>query len=210
MSAIKEVKARETKQYPKAYQKYLKKELAWVKSRIGYTDSLLDAGCGDGRLTPILSKLCNHYVGVDLDAHALSKANRFKSNRIKFLKADLAKLSKHFRKNSFETVVCLWNTLGNIENDQQALSELFWVASKTCLITVVKKGNLKKRIDYYKKLKSPYSLDKKTETFHSKAWGVARAYSKAELRKMCQKAGFKVKEIVSLGKIGIGASLEKW
>ncbi len=51
------------------------------------TDRVFDLGCGTGQLLSHLD--CEEYLGVDLDAFALERANtRFSANNIRFLEGD--------------------------------------------------------------------------------------------------------------------------
>jgi len=169
MSNIKASSVRETESAPPLYQIYIKKEKSWVKSRIKHTVSLIDIGCGEGRATSFLSKLTDKYFGVDLDSKAIYKAKKLENGKIKFEIMDVTKLSNYFPSNSFETSVCLWNTIGNIEYDKKAIKEMYNITSKKCFITGLKRGNLKSRINYYKSYNIKYKLDLKKEIFYSKA-----------------------------------------
>lgn len=200
---------RKTEKAPRIYQDYFKKEVEWLKKRIKHTSSLLDAGCGEGRLALFLSSLTDSYVGIDADSKAISKAKKSENGKTKFIALDVTNLSEYFSPNSFQTSVCLWNTIGNIEDDAKALKEIHHVTDKNCFITTLKKGTLKARINYYTSYGLKYELDEENEIFRSEAWGVARAYSKENFRKMCEAVGFRVVEIVDLGKIGFGIELKK-
>jgi len=210
MTYLKAEKVRRTEDYPKEYKEYLDKEIKWVKNKITFTEKLLDAGCGDGRLYPELREVCKEYVGIDLDRKAIDKAKKFESKDAKFFVMDITKLSENFPSNYFDTIVCLWNTLGNIEYDKKAIVEFFKIVKNNCIISTVEKGNFKLRLAHYRKLNiKNLKIDRKAEIIRTKEWGVARAYSKKKLKKLCEEAGFKVLEIKQLGKIGIGIFLKK-
>ena len=209
MNKIKSKKVRDTKLAPPIYQDYIKKEKSWIKKKIKHTSSLIDVGCGEGRAVSFLSKLTDSYMGVDFDSKAISKAKKLENKKIKFKILDVTKLSDYFSRNSFEISVCLWNTIGNIENDERAIKEMYKITSKRCFITTLKKGNVKERIHYYNSYKINYKLDKRNEIFYSDAWGIARAYSRGDFKTLCRNVGFKVVSTVDLGKIGFGVELKK-
>lgn len=209
MSNVKAVSVRKTEKYPREYKEYLRLEKRWVNKNLKDCDSLLDVGCGDGRMYPVLKKLCNRYVGVDLDIVALKVARKYESSKSKFTFLDVTKKQKKFKRGEFDCVVCLWNTIGNIPNDVAALRFMHHVCSRKCLITVVKKGTLKLRNKYYTTLNANFRIDEKSEIIYSKEWGFSKPYSKNEIASLCKRVGFKVVKIISLGKVGWGIVLAK-
>jgi len=70
-------------------------------------EKALDAGCGSGDLSLLLSKYVNHVVGIDLSHSMINIAKRQKADQQKtnmdFLVADLENLP--FREQSFDVVV---------------------------------------------------------------------------------------------------------
>ena len=70
-------------------------------------EKALDAGCGSGDLSLLLSKYVNHVVGIDLSHSIINIAKRQKADQQKtnvdFLVADLENLP--FREQSFDVVV---------------------------------------------------------------------------------------------------------
>ncbi|HHD92075.1 MAG TPA: hypothetical protein ENL06_00410 [Candidatus Portnoybacteria bacterium] len=118
-------------------------------------------------------------------------------------------MSGVFPENFFETSVCLWNTIGNIEEDKKAIEEMFKITSQRCFITTLRRGNLKERINYYKSYGVNFEVDEDNEIFYSDAWGIVRSYRKEDFKKICKEVGFKVVEIVDLGKIAFGIELKK-
>ncbi|HYK92107.1 MAG TPA: class I SAM-dependent methyltransferase [Acidobacteriota bacterium] len=53
---------------------------------IDEADRVFDFGCGTGQVLPFLR--CAHYLGVDLDASALTKASRHSTPQIRFMEGD--------------------------------------------------------------------------------------------------------------------------
>jgi len=70
-------------------------------------EKALDAGCGSGMLSLLLSKYVNHVVGIDLSHSIINIAKRQKADQqrtnVDFLVADLENLA--FREQSFDVVV---------------------------------------------------------------------------------------------------------
>ncbi|MBS1266279.1 MAG: Ubiquinone/menaquinone biosynthesis C-methyltransferase UbiE [Candidatus Woesearchaeota archaeon] len=209
MSTEKAESVRETEKAPPIYQVYIKKEKEWIERKITHTKSLIDVGCGEGRATAFLSPLTDKYVGIDLNSKAISKAKKLENNKIAFKVVDVTKMSEIFPENAFETSMCLWNTIGNIEKDNKAIEEMYKITSEKCFITTLKRGNLKERTNYYNSYGVKFEVDEENEIFYSDAWGISRSYDKEEFKKMCEAVGFKVVEIVDLGKIAFGIELKK-
>lgn len=63
---------RNTDAAPEVFQTFIQKELAWVQQSIVHCKTLLDAGCGDGRIATELSALTDHYTGIDYDQDAIA------------------------------------------------------------------------------------------------------------------------------------------
>lgn len=59
--------------------------LSWILSKLVPGDSLLDVGCGDGRLASRIAPGCSLYVGVDLSPSALQKARQRLPRRFRLL-----------------------------------------------------------------------------------------------------------------------------
>jgi 2-polyprenyl-3-methyl-5-hydroxy-6-metoxy-1,4-benzoquinol methylase len=87
------------------------KRLAFVLSRYKFAAKMgcdgrmvCELGCSEGIGTPILSEFASGYLGVDMDADAITAANRnWSRENVSFIEADF--LGKSF--GSFETVVSL-------------------------------------------------------------------------------------------------------
>lgn len=82
---------------------------------------LLDAGCGPGRLAPIMGKRFE-YVGVDASYHLIEHAKK-NYPRMTFLKGDIRLLE--FDDETFDVVTCI-NVIKHLDRPQvlNALSEL--------------------------------------------------------------------------------------
>jgi ubiquinone/menaquinone biosynthesis C-methylase UbiE len=98
---------------PKPLLEYLSAEEGKLKNSV-FGGSVLDLGCGNGRVTNLLSNVSNKVTGVDFSDHLRSQAKinlRDKSDIELYLED--AK-SMHFKDASFDYVVMAWNTFGNL------------------------------------------------------------------------------------------------
>ncbi len=85
---------------------------------------VLDLGCGEGRLYPLLSKR-GDYCGIDIDSRYVTKAkSNFPSGSFKIMDAD----SLSFGDTCFDIVFCGFNVVDEIED--KALSEIYRVLKK--------------------------------------------------------------------------------
>ncbi len=108
---------------PKPLLEYLSAEESELKNTIS-GGSVLDIGCGNGRTTKLLSELSDTVVGVDFSDHLLNQAkiNLSGKNNVELFLEDAK--SMHFKDASFDYVVMMWNTFGNLYSSRnQVLQE---------------------------------------------------------------------------------------
>lgn len=92
---------------------YLELEEKTIRDAIKH-GRVLDVGCGNGRSTAILCELADEVVGIEFSRRLLQQARKKlkrKGNVTLFLE-DAAKT--HFDDSSFDYIVMLWNTFGNL------------------------------------------------------------------------------------------------
>ena len=197
--------------YPKAYQKLLNREIELASKFISGSSSVLDIGCGNGRLTEKLAPLVDEYVGIDINKKYLDAAKRKsrKLTNVKFIHVNAEKLIGTFEEDRFQKSIALWNTMACVSNDQKCIKQIASVVRDGFFFTVNKKGTLKLREKYYKTLGIKYRIDKETETIFSSQWGATRAYSKNEIEKMAKNSGFKISKIQPIFNIMYAVYLEK-
>ncbi len=99
---------------PKEVQEYLDNEIEFINTHLVKGKSILEIGCGFGRLLEILSKNSKKVTGIDYSKNLLRIAReRLKDKKnIELHHMNAKKLD--FKDNSFDYVVCLDNTLGNM------------------------------------------------------------------------------------------------
>ena len=83
--------------------------------------NILDAACGEGYGSHLLSSYANKVTGLDIDIKAISHAqNRYKQSNLDFVIGSCAQLP--FKDNSFDLVVS-FETLEHLEQQEEMLSE---------------------------------------------------------------------------------------
>mgnify|MGYP001403056581 CR=1 FL=1 len=90
-------------------KRYLEAEILFLLGRISPSDSILELGCGYGRVAYRLAKAAGRVVGIDNAAGSIELARRLSppGSRCEFLEMDALELA--FRGHEFEKVVCVQN-----------------------------------------------------------------------------------------------------
>ncbi len=154
----------------------------------------MDVGCGNGRIIPDIVYLVEQYTGIDTDSEYLKTAKEISRNyeNVMIMRLDAEQISKKFKNNSFAKTICLWSTIGCFKNDGKAMKEIAKVTRDKLFFTIITKGTLEKRKEYYEKLGIKYAIDRKSETIKSPQWGMVKAYSKEDLVKLIHNTGLKI------------------
>lgn len=94
---------------------------------------VLDAGCGYGEYLPLLAKRRAKIIGFDTDISNLHIAREVHKNyqQVDFVQGDLAYLP--FKKEVFDTVVCL-SVLEHLNKPGKAANQLSFVAKKGSIV----------------------------------------------------------------------------
>ena len=100
--------------------------------RLAGGESLLDLGCGIGYFTELLSLKNAQVIGIDIDTKAILYAKQNTSGN-KFLIASAEALP--FKENSFDKLLCS-EVLEHIENDEQAVSEIYRVCKSDAIVVI--------------------------------------------------------------------------
>ena len=90
-------------------KQYLEAEIQFVIQHLGRTDSVLELGCGYGRVTFRLAGVSNRVVGIDTAAESLRLASQLSGSgpECEFLEMDAMELT--FDDAEFDKVVCIQN-----------------------------------------------------------------------------------------------------
>lgn len=109
--------------------------------------SVLDVGCGSGHHVRSLKSLGINAMGMDFSIGMLNEARAFGNDSYVLGNA----LEMPFRRNSFDLLICMGNTIGSVEDAEKAICEMLRVAGKSILLEFRqekgKKGFLKRRFD---------------------------------------------------------------
>lgn len=91
----------------------------------GQNQSLLDVGCATGELAV---KLADHHQVKGIDSNPtmiqIAKEQSVDQKEADFQVADMLHLTKMFKEESFDCVICIGNTLAHLQNDAEVLSFL--------------------------------------------------------------------------------------
>ncbi|MFH0835098.1 MAG: class I SAM-dependent methyltransferase [Candidatus Micrarchaeota archaeon] len=207
-----EFKALIPKYYPPKYQKYIAEETDLLKTKLSGAGRVLEAGVGVGRIIPELAPVVKEFVGVDNAELMLKQSQEVAKNfpNVKIVKADLENLSKIFPPNHFDFTLCLWNTLGNVDDEVAVLKELARVTSKSIFVTVYLKGTLDDRKNWYKQVGITISkVDEKNEIFYSETGLRSKSYALADVGELANKSGLGIKESKILAGVILWLELEK-
>lgn len=69
-------------------------------------DVLLDAGCGEGYTSYVVSKKVKKVIGVDISKETIDFNNKFSNKKLSFQVVDLNNLSKSFY-SKFDKIICM-------------------------------------------------------------------------------------------------------
>jgi 2-polyprenyl-6-hydroxyphenyl methylase/3-demethylubiquinone-9 3-methyltransferase len=105
---------------PPRVQRYLEAEIVHALSRLTPADTVLELGCGTGRIARRLAAVARRVVGIDTAAQSLALAReRVSANTIEYLEMDA--LDLRFPDGSFDVVLCLQNGICAFGVDPVAL-----------------------------------------------------------------------------------------
>jgi SAM-dependent methyltransferase len=102
-------------------QQYFESEIEHLRRRIIHGESVLELGCGYGRVTLRLTDIAGRLVGIDNAEENLALARRLAgpASRCEFLLMDALSLS--FAEGEFDLVICIQNGICAFGVDQESL-----------------------------------------------------------------------------------------
>ncbi len=94
---------------PARVQRYLEAEIVFVAGKLRPTDTVLELGCGYGRVALRLAQVAARVVGIDTSSASLALARRIAGPepRCEFLRMNASALT--FEDEAFDAVVCVQN-----------------------------------------------------------------------------------------------------
>ncbi|MCJ7786950.1 class I SAM-dependent methyltransferase [Patescibacteria group bacterium] len=174
---------------------WVKKETYWLKKNINKNSIVLDIGCGWGDDLKTIAKIIKSGIGVDNDLKAIKEAKNNLScfKNIKLFFKDAKKL--YFKDNTFDYVICLGNTFGNLEKDKhKVLKEMKRIVKDNgkIVISVYSEKALPARMEGYKKMVAPIKKITKEGTVYIKEGFISEQFSKKKIKKIFNLAKLKV------------------
>ena len=102
-------------------KQYLETEIQFILQQLKNTDSVLELGCGYGRVTLRLTEVASRVVGIDTSIESLKLARQLSASITKcdFLEMDALELT--FSDAEFDKVVCVQNGICAFGVDQELL-----------------------------------------------------------------------------------------
>lgn len=205
----KEFKGLMPKYYPEKYKKYIHEEVDLLKSKVNGANRILEAGVGMGRLIPHLAPLVKEMIGIEITKFMLEISKDVAKDfpNVKIIDEKIENVSNVFPENYFDYSLCVWNTLGNVEDPEVVLKELSKVTAKSIFITVFHKGTIKDRLEFYKAVDVTMDkIDEENEIFYHEGY-TSKTFSVGDIEDLAQKTGLFVKETRVLGGVMLWAEL---
>lgn len=196
--------------YPKVYQEYIREEATLLKEKIEGAERILEAGVGIGRLIPELAPLVREFVGVDNTDRMLVEANRVaeRYENAKIVSADLESLGEVFPHGHFEHSLCVWNTLGNVNDEVRVLDALREVTKKSIIVTTYLKGTIEQRKEWYKTVGIPVQeIDTQNEVFYTESGLKSKSYAPEEMERIAKQSGLKVFDSKKISEVMLWSEL---
>ena len=208
-----EFKPLSPKYYPEKYKIYIEEERNLIKKILeeGNAKNVLEAGVGIGRLIPDIARLVGEFYGIDNSDYMIKKsqiiAEKFDNVRIK--KMNIEEVSQKFPRNFFDYSLCVWNTLGNVESEVDALKSLREVTKNSVIVTTYLKGTIEDRKEWYKSVDVEIDkIDAENEIFYSKSGLKSKSYSQEDIQKIAEMSGFKDVDFKILGEVILWSELK--
>ena len=199
------------KYWPEKLREYLEKEDKFLIKNIKEDSVLLDVGSGEGRHLRLLSKKCKKLFGIDYSKTMTDYSKRVLGgyNNVVTLNEDIK--STEFPKSSFDFIICMFNTFGNMDIETQKIflekvRELIKIDG-TIYLSVYSNKAEETQIEFYKKIglvvKGSGSDFVYTDGF------ISERFSKDKIKKIVETKGLKIKNIVELNYISLLFEIEK-
>lgn len=121
---------------PEEYLIYLKEVFiyTWCKEKISQDDCCLDAGCGEGYGTKLLSSAAKKIIGIDIDKKIIEKASKkYAGNNCAYQLYDGKTIS--FADNYFDLIVS-FHAIEHIKDDTGFLDEICRVLKSNGLFII--------------------------------------------------------------------------
>ncbi len=108
---------------PERTRRYLEAEVEFVLERMPPASSVLELGCGYGRVLAKLAWKASSVFGVDTSLESLAMARETMPGARGWHLVQMNAVRLGFRRGSFDTVICIQNGLSAFKVDQRKLIE---------------------------------------------------------------------------------------
>jgi SAM-dependent methyltransferase len=175
-------------------------DVRFCADRFTKPGSILDLGCGTGRLADAFASRGFDYLGIDLSEEMLAVAKRHETEHVRFVQGNLLNLRELVRE-PFDYAACLFSTFGMIRGDRERKQFLHDV------FNVLKSGG-----EFILHVHNRHFFGLgwkrwgKVEITMPQAYGGAALtlshFSRSEAVKLVREGGFAVKEVLAVAPRG--------
>ncbi len=173
---------------------YLGAEAKRLKKLVRDNSVILDVGCGSGRCIALLKRTAGKIVGVDYSAKMIRKAFK-KVGKCPNVELFLENAeSMPFADNSFDYVLCMFNTLGVLDGSKEkALREIKRVVKPKGKIfaSVYSENALDEQIKEYTKYLGLTIKKIDADAVYTKEGFISERFGRAKIRRLFGSAGLK-------------------
>ena len=108
---------------PRRVQQYLQAEANHVLGKINPADTVLELGCGYGRILPLLAQKAHRVVGIDTSLDSLVMGHAQLGGYSNCFLSQMDAIQLAFRQGCFDVAVCIQNGISAFHVDQRRLIE---------------------------------------------------------------------------------------
>ena len=195
---------------PSQIKEFIDKEILYLKDVVGKNNSILEIGCGYGRMFEYLKPDKNNVFGIDYSLRMIKKAQTL-NGKSQIARLCLMRAEKlGFEDNAFDIVLCLNATFGNMPGIEiEVLREMKRVVKKggAIALTFFSEKARDAQLKNYARL--GFKIRHETQNAIMTEEGLySRRFSKSDLKKLFRESGINA-DIASFCPIGYFAILYK-
>jgi ubiquinone/menaquinone biosynthesis C-methylase UbiE len=195
------------------YRELFQKETEYLINKIPINSSVLDVGCGDGRVIKIILETTQNITGVDNESAAIQEAKERLASfpSVKLFVADGMQLP--FEDKVFDVVVFMMTLVNLGQNKVAILKEIQRVLKidGVVILSVYSEDAYETRLATYTEIGLPIkSVSGGNFTFDAMDTAkTSEQFSQMELTSIAQEAGFKVVDIQKVDEIAYLCTLQR-
>src|SRR3989344_3037005 len=199
------------KYWPEKLKEYLEKEDNFLDDNIKIDSVVLDVGSGGGRHIKLLSKKCKKLFGIDYSRTMVDYSKRVLGgySNVVILNEDIK--DSEFPKKSFDFIICMFNTFGNMDTETQKLFlkkiGYFIKSDGTIILSVYSDKAKETQIEFYDKIGLIFKGS--DEDYVYTDGFTSERFSKDKIKRIVESAKLKIKKIVELNEISLLLEIEK-